>query len=64
MLAESCAAGKQLAEWRVGRSAQSVEEIISAILQARRDNSRGVLFIRSSLAAIRGSSLQLSWPAI
>jgi hypothetical protein len=41
---ESCAAGKQLAEWRVGRSAQSVEEIISAILQARRDNSSGSSF--------------------
>jgi len=26
--AESCAAGKQLAEWRVGRSANRVEEII------------------------------------
>jgi glycosyltransferase involved in cell wall biosynthesis len=46
---ESCAVGKLLAEWGVGRTAQSVEEIISAILQARRDNSNGSSLYRMDL---------------
>ena len=46
---ESCATGKLLAEWGVGRTAQSVEEIISAILQARRDNSNGSSLYRMDL---------------
>lgn len=36
---KSCPTGKLLAEWKVGCSAQSAEEIISAILQARHNNS-------------------------